>query len=119
MTIAGDTTSAIQAIADGVEPALLEMAYPEAVGAIINQHGFNLFWFGVVTIVCAWFIRKGSAPAIFIAALVGGLADVGYLVFMDLGGHVNFVPGTVMTIVSASAIILSFSAHYFGDRKTA
>ncbi|MDE0263134.1 MAG: hypothetical protein OXJ37_12090 [Bryobacterales bacterium] len=114
LTITQDTAGAAQGIADAVDPALLEMAYPDVVGAIMNQHGFNLLWIGVVTTVCAWFIWRRSPPAIFIGALVGGLADVGYFLFLDMGGYVNFVPGTVMTLVSASAIILSFWAYFSG-----
>lgn len=39
--------------------------------------------------------------------MVGGLADLGYLLFLDIAGYVSFVPGTVMTIFSATAILLS------------
>jgi len=46
--------------------------------------------------------------SIWVTAMVGGLLDSGYLLFMDFPGYVNFVPGTVMTIISATAIILSF-----------
>ena len=42
LTITQDTAGAAQGIADAVDPALLEMDYPDAVGAIMNQHGFNL-----------------------------------------------------------------------------
>ncbi len=112
ITIARDTTEAVQGIADGVEPATLELDYPDAAGAIINQHGFNLLWIGIVTLVCAWFILGRSLNAIVLAALVGGLADIGYFLFLDLGGHVNFLPGTLMTIFSATAIITSFTAAY-------
>jgi len=111
LTISGDTTEAVQAIADGVDEATLELDYPDAVGAIINQHGFNLLWIGTVTLVCAFFIWRRSVLAVFLAALVGGLADVGYFLFLDLGGYVNFVPGTLMTIFSATAIVASFVAH--------
>lgn len=106
-TMARDTPEAVQGIADGVDEAVLDVTYPDAAGAIINQHGFNLFWIGAVTLVCAYFIWPRSMHAAFLAGLVGGLADVGYFVFLDLGGYVNFVPGTVMTIFSASAIALT------------
>lgn len=109
-----DTTAAVQAIADGVDPNLLAMSYPDAAGAIINQHGWNLAWFGVVTMVGAVFIWQKSAPAIFVTAMVGGLADLGYFLFLDLGGFVKFMPGTVMTIVSSLAIVLSVVAFYKG-----
>ena len=119
MIISSDTTGALQAIADGVEPASLAMAYPDAAGAVINQHGFNLLWIGIVTMASAPFIWRRSTTAIFIAAMVGGLADVGYFIFLDLGGHVRFVPGTLMTLISASAIILSFGVHFVDKRETA
>lgn len=112
MTISGDTSAAVAGIADAVDPASLEMAYPDAAGAIINQHGWNLAWIGLTTLLCAFWVWQGNTVAIFLAALVGGLADIGYFIFMDLGGFVNFVPGTVMTLVSGSAIVLSFGALY-------
>ncbi len=107
----GDIVAAIGGIADAVEPATLEMNYPAAAGAILGQHGFNLLWIGLVTTVCGFFIWKGNMNAIFLAGLTGGLADVGYFIFMDLGGFVHFVPGTVMTLVSGSAILLSFYVY--------
>ena len=110
LIVADETAAKVQAIADRVDPALLDIAYPAAVGAILDQHGFNLLWFGIVTMTGAWFIWRRSVTAIVGTALVGGLADVGYFVFVDLAGYANFVPGTVMTIVSASAIVLSFYA---------
>ena len=112
MTIIKDTPQAVQGIADAVDPKTLDVAYPDAAGAVINQHGFNLLWIGVVTTACAVFVWRRSPAAIFLAALVAGLADIGYFLFMDLGGHVNFVPGTLMTLICASAIGLSFFAHF-------
>ena len=112
MTISGDTAAAAAGIADGVDPNLLKMDYPDAVGAIINQHGFNLLWGGVVTIIGGIFIWRKNVAAIFVSALVGGLLDVGYFIFIDLGGYNNFAPGTVMTIISSLAIILSFYAYF-------
>ncbi|MEM6715184.1 MAG: hypothetical protein AAGD09_12490 [Cyanobacteria bacterium P01_F01_bin.56] len=118
MTISGDTATATAGIADAVDPATLAMDYPDAVGAIINQHGFNLLWAGVVTIIGGIFIWRKSVIAIFVTALVGGLLDLGYFIFIDLGGYNHFVPGTVMTIISATAIVLSFYA-YFQPKKSA
>lgn len=53
-------------------------------------------------------IWRGNMTAIWVTAMVGGLADLGYLLFVDFPGYVNFFPGTLMTLVSASAIVLSF-----------
>lgn len=110
--LTGDISASVAGVADAVDPASVTMDYPKAAGALIGQHGFNLAWVGLVTFIAGFFIWKGNKNAIFFAAITGGLTDLGYFLFMDLGGFVNFVPGTVMTIVSASAIILSFYAHF-------
>ena len=110
--LSGDIQGAVAGIADAVEPSSLAANYPEGSGAVIGQHGFNLLWIGLVTLISAFFIWKGNKHAIFLAAICGGLADLGYFLFMDLGGYVNFVPGTVMTLVSSTAIILSFVAYF-------
>ena len=110
--LTNDIASSVAGIADAVEPSFVQMDYSEASGAIIGQHGFNLFWIGIVTFISAFFVWKGNRNAIFLAAITGGLADLGYFLFMDLGGFMNFIPGTVMTIVSSLAIILSFYAYF-------
>lgn len=108
IVLTGDATAGVQAIADAVPPETLAMDYPPAVGGILNQHGWNLGWFGAATFIGAFFIWRGNATAIWVTATIGGLADLGYLLFVDIPGYVNFVPGTVMTIVSGTAIVLSF-----------
>lgn len=110
--LTGDISASVAGIADAIQPSLLQMEYSEASGAIIGQHGFNLFWIGIVTFISAFYVWKGNKNAIFLAAICGGLADLGYFLFMDLGGYVNFMPGTVMTIVSSLAIILSFYVYF-------
>lgn len=108
LTIIQAPSQGFAAIADAVDAALLVADYHPAVGGVLNQHGFNLLWIGAATIIGALFIWRGNLTAIWVTAMVGGLADVGYLLFVDLPGYVNFFPGTVMTLISASAIVLSF-----------
>ena len=109
--LTGEISASVAGIADAVAPGLLQIDYPKAVGAVIGQHGFNLLWVGLVTFISAFFVWKGNKNAIFLAAITGGLTDIGYFLFMDLGGYVNFVPGTVMTIICGFAILTSFYAY--------
>lgn len=113
----GDIGAGFSGIADAMDPATFQLDYPGAVGGILGQHGFNLLWIGLVTLICCFYVWGGNSNAIFLAAITGGLADVGYFLFMDIPGYVNFVPGTVMTIVSASAIILSFYVAFTNPEK--
>lgn len=105
--LSGDISKSIAGIADATDLASVTMNYPLAASAILAQHGFNLLWIGLVTFISGFFIWKGNTNATFLAALAGGLADLGYFLFLDLSGYVKFLPGTFMTIISASAICLS------------
>ncbi len=107
MILSSETTAGFQAIADAVSPGDLAMDYPAEVGGVLGQHAWNLAWFGLATIIGGIFIWRGNMTAIWVTAMVGGLADLGYFMFIDLAGFAKFVPGTVMTLVSATAIILS------------
>ena len=118
MTITNATPEAVQGIADAVDPETLKITYPDAAGAIINQHGFNLLWIGAVTTISAVLIWRRSVLALFFAALVAGLTDIGYFLFMDLGGYVHFLPGTLMTLICAAAVVLSFIAYFSPSTST-
>ena len=117
LTIAQVAPASIAGVADAVDPAVFHETYHAAADALINQHGFNLLWIGLFTVLGGVFIWRGSATWLFFTAIVGGVTDVGYFVFMDLGGYVNFFPGTVMTIISGSAIVLSAVAHFGGAQQ--
>ncbi|MEM8976021.1 MAG: hypothetical protein AAGD43_28480 [Pseudomonadota bacterium] len=117
MTIFQNTAGSVAGIADAVDPALLAAEYHPAVGAVLNQHGFNLLWIGAFTVIGGVLIWRQSVTAIFMTGIVGWVTDVGYFIFMDLGGFVNFVPGTVMTIISSAALVLSLWAYFAGMRQ--
>lgn len=112
-----DTGGAVAAVADAVDPQLLVNDYHPSVGAIVNQHGFNLLWIGAFTVIGAIFIWQHTVVMIFMTAIVGWVTDVGYFIFLDLGGFVHFLPGTVMTIISSAAVFLSFWAYFTGLRE--
>jgi len=108
IVLTSDASGGFAAIADAVPSDELAAEYHPAVGGILNQHGWNLLWFGVATIIGGVFIWRGSLTAIWVTGMVGGLADLGYLLYVDLPGYVHFFPGTIMTFISATAIALSF-----------
>ncbi|MEM7692936.1 MAG: hypothetical protein AAF318_00680 [Pseudomonadota bacterium] len=117
IVLSSDAAGSVQAIADAVPAESLAVDYPAAAGGILNQHGWNLAWFGIATIVGAVFIWRANITAIWVTAMVGGLADLGYFLFLDLPGFVNFVPGTVMTLVSGTAIVLTFAVWFDTTRR--
>ena len=118
IVLSSDAAGGFAAVADAVDPSVLAGEYHPAVGGILNQHGWNLAWFGVATVIGAVFIWRQNITAIWVTGMVGGVADRGYLFFVDLPGYVNFFPGTVMTLVSGSAIVLSFWVWLSARRAT-
>ncbi|MEO0555647.1 MAG: hypothetical protein AAF149_20750 [Bacteroidota bacterium] len=110
--LAGDITS-IKFLFTETNPTAMTQDYPNEVKAILvtfGQHGFNLFWFGIVTLFCAISIwKKQSQIAIVIAAVVAGFADLGALfaVFMigeiDIWGALIFL-GTFMAIFLSAKV---------------
>lgn len=117
LTITQVAPGSIAGIADAVDPSVFHASYAAATDALINQHGFNLLWIGVFTCFGGLFIWRGSLIWMGFTAIVGGATDVGYFVFMDLGGHVHFAPGTVMTLVSGAAVILSIVQFFLGQAQ--
>lgn len=118
IVLSSSATAGFQAIADAVPPDLLINEYHPAVGAILNQHGWNLLWGGLVTLIGAVFIWRRNLTAIWVTAMVGGLLDIGYFLFLDLGNHVRFIPGTLMTLISATAILMSFTVYWQSRRDS-
>ena len=113
--MAGEAAETMKAMAGGADPASLEVSYPPAVVALLNQHSWNLLWFGLFTALGGVMIWRRSAVAVVMTAIVGGAADAGYFVFVDLGGFAA-PPGPQMTWISATAIVLSLFVYFRSDR---
>ncbi|MCG8467654.1 MAG: hypothetical protein MJB57_05505, partial [Gemmatimonadetes bacterium] len=109
---------ALHGIAGRVDLSSLQMSYPSAVVATLEQHAFNLGWFGLVTLVGSVYVWRRSVAAIFLCALVGGLGDLGYFLFIDLG-DLAVPPGPQMTWISGSAIVSSLLVYFRTDRLEA
>ena len=111
----GDEALGIALVADDPLFAGLFEARDPVVRANLMNYSWDIAWFGLVTTIGATFIWKQSSNAVFLCALVAGLADFGYFVFVDVPGYAPPV-GQAMTFISASAIILSLYA-VFGKKN--
>ena len=111
----GQIAEALHGIAGTVKLESLNLEYPYAVVATLKQHSFNLGWFGAATLIGCIFVWKKNPYAIFFCAIVGGLGDFGYFIFIDLPG-LAIPPGPQMTWISGAAIILSITAYFKSNR---
>lgn len=91
---------------------------PFAVIASLKQHGFNLAWIGVLVTIGAVYVWKRNKVAIFACAIVGGFADLGYFLYVDLAGYAE-TPGPEMTYIMGTAIILAFFVYFKSDKLKA
>ncbi|MEM8927264.1 MAG: hypothetical protein AAGC45_03605 [Bacteroidota bacterium] len=117
--LSGDITS-IQFLFPETDPIGMTGDYPNEVAAILvtfGQHGFNLFWFGMVTLVCSILIwKKHDKTAGLIALIVGGLADLGALFATFMIGSID-IWGVLIFVGSFSAVLLSFRAWTYISTK--
>ena len=104
-------------------PALLDITMfgndsPFPPLASLKQHAFNLAWIGAVVTVASFYVWKKHTIAIFTCILLGGLADLGYFVFVDLPGYASS-PGPEMTYIMATAIVLALFVYFRSDKLNA
>lgn len=83
--------------------------------ASLQQNGFNLAWFGVILAVASLFVWRASKLAVVTSIVVGGLADLGYFLFVDLPGYAE-PPGPQMTYIMVTAILLASFAYFTSDK---
>ncbi|MFK7884629.1 MAG: hypothetical protein AB8F26_10655 [Phycisphaerales bacterium] len=111
MNLSGRTGDAFNGIVSKVPAEELAGDYHPGVAAVLSQHGMNLAWFGAVTLIAAPFVWKRNRVAFYTAMLVGGMADLAYFIFIDLGGFATF-PGPQMTYICATAIVTGLVGVY-------
>lgn len=111
LNLSGRTAEAFNGIVSKVPAEELAGDYHPGVAAVLSQHGMNLAWFGAVTLIAAPFVWKRNRVAFYTAMLVGGMADLAYFIFIDLGGFATF-PGPQMTYICATAIVTGLVGVY-------
>ncbi len=87
---------------------------PFHVRRTLAEHNFNNMWFGIVVTAGSVLVWRGSRLGVVLCAVVGGLAHLGFTIFLVLPGYSNAV-GVAMTVIVASAVLLSSVGH-FGTR---
>jgi len=113
--IKGHPVGQFEAFPEVMNITMFNMQSPFAPIATLVQHSYNLAWAGLIVTIGSIYVWKQNKTAIFLSALIGGLFDLGYFVFVDLGGYASF-PGPQMTYICASAIVLSFYAYFKSDK---
>lgn len=85
--------------------------------ANLKQHSYNLAWIGLLVTIASVYVWKANRLAVATIVVVGGFADLGYFIFLDLGGFAE-APGPQMTYIMATAIALAAYAYVSTNKLT-
>lgn len=84
---------------------------PFHVRRTLAEHNFNNMWFGLVVTVGSVLVWRGSRLGVLLCAIVGGLAHLGFAIFLVLPGYAGPI-GIAMTFIAAAALFASLTAHF-------
>ena len=98
----------IQSIYADIGPATTPKELGSVIGALMNQHGWNLLWFGVFAVVvgafCNW---RNSVSGYWYNLAVVSLADIGFIVAVLIPGYASLMVGIWGPILWVLAVIFS------------
>lgn len=78
------------------------------ISGLINQHGWNLLWFGVVAVVVAVIGNWRNNRAAYWANLtLVSLADIGFIFAILIPGYINLAMGVGGPILWVVAMVMS------------
>jgi hypothetical protein len=103
-------TNEVAGVPETVMLNVMGGALPFHVRRTLAEHSFNNTWFGLVVTVGSVLVWKRSRLGVILCAIVGGMAHLGFTIFLVLPGSANAV-GVAMTFVAAGAVVLSLTAH--------
>jgi len=88
----------------GLEPGMIQ--------GRIWQDAWNLLFFAVFAIVVAFAMNwRNSRSGFWLNLVVVSAADIGFVAFVLLPGHVPLVPGVIGPLLWIAAVILTGSAR--------
>ncbi len=75
----------------------------------LMEHNFNNLWFGLTILIASFFVWKANRNAVLFCSIVGGLAHLGFAIFIVFPGHSDLV-GVVLSFVVLAAIVFGIIA---------
>lgn len=103
-------SSEVAGVPESVMLRVMGDEIPFHVRRTLAEHSFNNAWFGLVVAVGSVLVWKGSRLGVFLCTIVGGLAHLGFTIFLVVPGYSNAV-GVTMTLIAAGALSLSVAAQ--------
>lgn len=102
--------SEVAGVPESVVLSLMGDQLPFHVRRTLAEHSFNNMWFGLVVLIGSVLVWRGSRLGVFLCTIVGGLAQLGFTIFLVMPGLSNAV-GVTMTFIAACAAISGVMAQ--------
>lgn len=77
----------VATVPESVTLTLMGSEMPFYVRRTLAEHTFNNTWFGLVVAVGSVLVWRGSRLGVFLCAIVGGLAHLGFTIFVVIPGY--------------------------------
>lgn len=91
LNASGSATAILEAIYLDSGPIATPDQLGSTIDAIMNQHAWNLLWFGMASTFVAIFMNwRNSLPGYWINAVLVSAADLGFIVAIMMPGYVDF-----------------------------
>ena len=98
----------IQTIYADTGPVKTPVDLGSVIQALMNQHGWNLLWFGVfAAVVGAFFNWRNSVTGYWYNLVVVSMADIGFIVAVLIPGYVAMMVGIWGPILWVMAVVFS------------
>ncbi len=110
LSVVTTLASEVVGVPESVQLTVMGGELPFHVRRTLAEHSFNNTWFGLVVLVGSVLVWKRSRLGVFVCTIVGGLAHLGFTIFLVVPGYSNAV-GIAMTLIAASAVALSVAAQ--------
>lgn len=108
--------SEVPGVPESVTLTLMGGEMPFHVRRTLAEHNFNNAWFGLVVTAGSVDVWRGGRVGVLLCAIVGGLAHLGFTIFVVLPGYGNGV-GVAMTFVAAAALASSGFARILANGR--
>lgn len=95
-------------LGNSLEPGMVQGRIYEEVQGRIYQDAFNLLFFALFAIVVAVALNwKNSRPGYWLNLVVVSAADIGFILYLLVPGHVPLIPGGAGPLLWIIAVIFS------------
>ena len=108
LNIGDSTHTAISSLYSDTGSIPIPKELGPVVGAIMNQHAWNLLWFGVFAVVVGSVLNWRNSSAGYWANLaVVSLSDIGFIVAILVPGHISIAVGLWGPVLWILAVIFT------------